>query len=115
MNARTKSKLTCDDAVVGFITVTGYNFPWTLGEFTPGPEYAPYAAQLERERELNNAAQADGTDDMTAHDSWLEALESVNELCLRIDGSPVRDFKIDSRGKCEFKFDHSPSTNVAQP
>jgi hypothetical protein len=51
---RSTKTVTCGDSIIGFVAVTGFDMPWTLGEFTPGPQYQRYAALFERERELND-------------------------------------------------------------
>jgi hypothetical protein len=115
MTTPQKNPLICGDAIVGFVVITGSDFPWTLGDFIPGPGYADYAAFFERERELDEIARADDSNDMTAHDSWLNALAAINGLKLSIKGSLIQDFKIDSYGKCEFRFDPSASLQVRKP
>jgi hypothetical protein len=109
MAPRSSQSLTCGEAVVGFIEQTGFDQPWTFGRFNPGPAFVQYALLFDRERELNKAYEnvAEGASDElhgAAHEAWMGALEAINELELRIGGIRVRDFKIDSRGECEFKL-----------
>jgi hypothetical protein len=54
----------------------------------------------------SDAVADDAPDDVrsAAHDAWMAALEAINALDLRLGGTRVMDFKVDSRGECEFKL-----------
>jgi hypothetical protein len=105
----TAKSVTCGEALIGFIEETGFDQPWTYGRFEPGPAYQQYAPLFDSERESNEAyarVAENAADDVheAAHEAWMTALEVINQLGLRVGGTRVRDFKINSRSECEFKL-----------
>jgi hypothetical protein len=71
-----EQELTHGDSILGHVLVTGCDNYWVLGTFRPGPDYPIIAPLLERVRQLCEA------DD----DSWIDALEVINELGLASGG-----------------------------
>ena len=53
---------------------------------------------------MSLAATAGDDAPLAANEAWMDALEAINNLGLRFEGTSVRDFKIDARGACEFKL-----------
>jgi hypothetical protein len=90
-----EQELTHGDSILGHVLVTGCDNYWVLGTFRPGPDYPIIAPLLERVRQL---CEADA-------DSWIDALEVINELGLCLGGRKIRDFKVFESGRCEFKDD----------
>ena len=101
-----KEPLRCGSDLLGHVTVTGIDMFWLVGTFNPGQDYPTYRPLFEQLAELS--ARLDEASDqqyVAASDAWLEALDRINRLGLRLGepGRVVRDFKIDGSRDVEFK------------
>lgn len=110
MLSKSANELTIGESVIGYVRVTNVDSFWNSGSFTSGPAFDGVAALLERERWLyeqyeNLPLDASEEQSCAAHRAWLAAIEAINDLNICLAGCRVRDFKVDLRGRCEFKID----------
>jgi hypothetical protein len=101
-----KEPLRCGSDLLGYVTVTDVDMFWQLGEFSPGPDYAAYRPLFEELAKLSRCVEEESDENyVAASDAWLEALERINRVDLRLGepGRRVRDLKIDDERHVEFK------------
>ncbi|MFG2774878.1 hypothetical protein [Streptomyces sp. NPDC048350] len=85
--------------LVGEITVTGGDFPWLHGHFTPGPAYDTVKDLFVRELALLEPI-LEGPDDHAAAEAWESAYDAVRSAVTleSPDGVSVPEFLLHIEG-----------------
>jgi hypothetical protein len=97
--------LTRGHEVVAALTINGFDAPWTLADFAPGPAYPRYRDIFEAEAHARHRledAQASGGASEELEKIWDAMRSSLNALELVLSGKAIRDARLLGDGKIQF-------------